>query len=52
MAPAGTKGGEEPLLQKLLDSLKDSKAEEKDEKKAPKVVHLLNNQPPLPSKVV
>ncbi len=35
VAPAGTKGGEELLLQKLLDSLKDSNAEEKDEKKAP-----------------
>ena len=52
VAPAGTKGGEEPLFRKLLDSLIDSKAEEKDEKKAPKVVHLLKNQPPLPSKVV
>ena len=52
VAPAGTKGGEELLFRKLLDSLIDSKAEEKDEKKAPKVVHLLKNQPPLPSKVV
>ena len=51
-APAGEKGGERPLFQKLLDSLKDSKAEESEEKKAAKVVHLLKNQPPLPSKVV
>ncbi len=51
VAPAGSKG-EEPLFQKLWDSLKDSRAEEKEERKAHKVVHLLKNQPPLPSKVV
>ena len=51
-APAGEKGGERPLFRKLLDSLKDAKAEESEEKKAAKVVHLLKNQPPLPSKVV
>ncbi len=51
MAPVESLGGEEPLLQRLVDSLKDSRAE-KEEKKAPKVVHLLKNQPPLPSKVV
>ena len=48
----GDKGGEEPLFQKLLDSLRGSKTEEKEEKKAAKVVYLLKNQPPLPSKTV
>ncbi len=51
MAPVESQGGEEPLLQRLVDSLKDSRAE-KEETKASKVVHLLKNQPPLPSKVV
>jgi len=50
MAPVESQCGEEPLFQRLVDSLKDSRAEK--EKKAPKVVHLLKNQPPLPSKVV
>jgi len=49
--PAGEKGGE-PLVQKLLDGLKEAKAEESGERKAAKVVHLLKNQPPLPSRVV
>ena len=40
------------MFQKLLDSLRGSKTEEKEEKKAAKVVHLLKNQPPLPSKTV
>ncbi len=43
---------EEPLVKKFWESLKGVGTEEREEKKAHKVVHLLKNQPPLPSKVV
>ena len=50
--PEGEEGGAGGLILKLLDSVKGSKTEKKEEKKVPKVVHLLRNQPPLPSKLV
>ncbi len=50
--PEGEEGGAGGLILKLLDSMKGSKAEKKEDKKVPKVVHLLRNQPPLPSKLV
>ncbi len=51
-APAGVKGEERPLVQKLLDGLKEVRAEESEDKKAARVVYLIKNQPPLPTKVV
>ncbi len=50
-APAG-ESVEEPLVKRFWESLKGVGTEEREEKKAHKVVHLLKNQPPLPSKVV
>ena len=41
-----------PLLQKLLDNVNMPLADKKEEKKAPKVVHLVSNLPPLPSRLV
>ncbi len=41
-----------PLLQKFLDSVKGSVAGKKEGKKAPKVVHVVSNLPPLPGKIV
>ncbi len=40
------------MVQKLLDGLKEVRAEESEDKKAARVVHLIKNQPPLPTKVV
>ncbi len=51
-APAGEKREERPLVQKLLDSLKEAGAGESEDKKSSRVVHLIKNLPPLPTKVV
>ena len=51
-APGGAREGAGELFQKFMDSVRGSDVDSKEEKKAPKVVHLLKNQPPLASKVV
>ncbi len=40
------------LLQKLLDSVSEETVDKKKEKKAQKAVHLVDNLPPLPAKLV
>ena len=51
-APEGAREGAGELFQKFMDSMRSSDVDSKEEKKAPKVMHLLKNQPPLASKVV